>query len=70
MDELTHELRAAVWHKSTWSGPDGGNCVEVANLSGGRRAVRDSKDRRGAALVVPAREWSAFIVRIKMHEVG
>ena len=51
MDDLTQELPNAQWRKSTLSGSDGSNCVEVADLSGGRRAVRDSKDRTGPALV-------------------
>ncbi|WP_367043208.1 DUF397 domain-containing protein [Streptomyces sp. Je 1-332] len=25
-----HDLSAATWHKSTYSGPDGGNCLEMA----------------------------------------
>ncbi|MEU4230814.1 DUF397 domain-containing protein [Nonomuraea sp. NPDC026600] len=47
MDELTRELETATWRKSTRSGPDGGNCVEVAELSGKRRGVRDSKNPAG-----------------------
>jgi hypothetical protein len=40
--------RAAVnelarWIKSSYSGSGGGNCVEVACVAGGHRAVRDSK---------------------------
>ncbi|WP_405140097.1 DUF397 domain-containing protein [Sphaerisporangium sp. NBC_01403] len=65
MDELTLELEAAVWRKSTWSGPDGGNCVEVAKLSGGRRGVRDSKNVTGPALVFTGRQWNAFAKSIK-----
>jgi hypothetical protein len=38
-----------------------GNCVEVAFLTGGRVAVRDSKDAGdGPALVFTAAEWAAF----------
>jgi len=48
------------WVKSSYSGPTGGNCVEVASLGDGRVAIRDSWRPAGTALVVPAREWAAF----------
>jgi hypothetical protein len=68
MDELTKELETAIWHKSTYSGPDGGECVAVANLSGGRRAVRHSKNPAGAALIFTPGEWHAFINGVKDGE--
>ncbi|MEV7009408.1 DUF397 domain-containing protein [Streptosporangium sp. NPDC051022] len=57
---MDRELSEAVWVKSSFSGGNGGNCVEVAQLSGGRVGVRDSKDRSGPALVFTAGEWAAF----------
>ncbi|MEV1239910.1 DUF397 domain-containing protein [Nonomuraea sp. NPDC049750] len=68
MDKLTRELDTATWRKSTRSGPDGGNCVEVAELSGGRRGVRDSKNPSGPALIFTPGEWSAFISGVKDGE--
>ncbi|MEV6149708.1 DUF397 domain-containing protein [Nonomuraea sp. NPDC052129] len=68
MDELTRELDTATWRKSTRSGPDGGNCVEVAELSEGRRGVRDSKNPSGPALIFTPGEWSAFISGVKDGE--
>lgn len=65
MDELTAELETAVWRKSARSGPDGGNCVEVARLSGRRRGIRDSKNTPGPALTVPHHEWAAFTRSVK-----
>ena len=50
-----------VWRKSTRSGPQGGNCVEVADLPNDEIAVRDSKDPDGPALVFTLAEWQAFI---------
>ncbi len=70
MDELIREIQTATWRKSTRSGPDGGNCVEVAELSGGRRGVRDSKNPAGPALVFTAGEWDAFIEGVKNGEFG
>jgi Domain of unknown function (DUF397) len=65
MDELTQELNTAVWRKSSLSGPDGGNCVEIAELSGGRKGVRDSKNPTGPALVFTPGEWDAFVKGVK-----
>ncbi|WP_422736399.1 DUF397 domain-containing protein [Micromonospora sp. WMMD729] len=55
------ELTGARWRKSTRSGPDGGNCVEVADNLPGLVAVRDSKDPSGPALVFTADAWRAFV---------
>jgi hypothetical protein len=70
MDELTRELETATWRKSTRSGPDGGNCVEVAELTSGRRGVRDSKNPTGPALIFSPGEWDAFINGVKDGEFG
>ncbi|MDX3104085.1 DUF397 domain-containing protein [Nonomuraea angiospora] len=57
----SEELKDAKWRKARASGGNGGDCVEVAPLSVGRVAVRDSKDRgEGPALVFTASEWAAF----------
>jgi hypothetical protein len=52
------------WRKSSYSGTNGGNCVEVASVVGDV-AVRDSKDRDGARLAVPAAAWRAFMRRVQ-----
>ncbi|MGH8571011.1 MAG: DUF397 domain-containing protein, partial [Gammaproteobacteria bacterium] len=39
------------WRKSSYSNGSGGACVEVADLNHGSRAVRDSKDPTGPALM-------------------
>ncbi|WP_221351546.1 DUF397 domain-containing protein [Streptomyces beigongshangae] len=47
------------WHKSSYSGGGGGNCVEVA-VRPHAVLVRDSKDTRRQALAVSRDAWSAF----------
>jgi len=48
------------WIKSSFSGPTGGNCVEVAFLADGV-AMRNSRDPQGPALVFTRAEWQAFL---------
>jgi Domain of unknown function (DUF397) len=56
------DFSQATWRKSSWSGGNGGQCVEVAVLGGGSVGVRDSKDGgRGPILIFTSREWNAFI---------
>ena len=42
------ELPGVTWRKSRRSGPQGGNCVEVARLADGQVAVRNSRHPRWA----------------------
>ncbi|MBQ0986404.1 DUF397 domain-containing protein [Streptomyces sp. F63] len=50
----------AAWRKSGRSAP-GGNCVELAVLSGGRIAVRNSRYPEGPVLVWSREEMAAFL---------
>ncbi|MEV7008343.1 DUF397 domain-containing protein [Streptosporangium sp. NPDC051022] len=63
--ELSKELEQATWVKSSRSSSNGGECVEVAALSGKRRGVRDSKDSNGPALIFTFGEWGAFVRAVK-----
>ena len=58
-------MKELVWRKSSYSGSSGGNCVEVAPLPEGGRAVRDSKDAGGPVLRFTAEQWRAFIGGVK-----
>ena len=49
------------WIKSSFSGPTGGNCVQVAFLSDGEVAVRNSRQPDGPALVFTGAEWDVFL---------
>jgi len=53
------------WIKSSYSGSQGGNCVAAAADSRGRVLVRDTKDRNGAVLTVPAALWRRFAADVK-----
>ena len=58
------------WRKSSYSGSNGGNCVEVAMLPEDNRAVRDSKEPHGPKLRFSRCEWRAFTTSIKRGELG
>lgn len=58
------ELARAPWRKSARSG-NVRECVEVAELAGGHRGVRDSKDPTGPALIVTLAAWTAFTTSLR-----
>jgi hypothetical protein len=59
-----HDLSAARWRKSSYSGGNNGTCVEVSDDFPGVVPVRDSKNA-GPTLVVPAAAWQAFVAQAK-----
>jgi hypothetical protein len=63
-------LTGATWIKSRRSGPTGGNCVEVAFLSDGEIAMRNSRHPDGPALVFTRAEWDAFLGGARDGEFG
>jgi hypothetical protein len=54
------DLTAARWRKSTYSGSNGGDCVEVADNLTEVVAVRDSKDQAGPVLTFSISAWVSF----------
>ena len=54
------QLRRAAWRKSRYSNPSG-NCVEMAELSAGGVAIRNSRYPEGPALIFTRAEWEAFL---------
>jgi hypothetical protein len=56
---MTRDLTPALWRKSTFTNTMAA-CVEVADLDGGHRAVRDSKNPTGPALMFTTAQWTAF----------
>jgi Domain of unknown function (DUF397) len=51
--------------RSSFSGSQGGNCVEVAVLSDGGMAVRHSNNPAGSVIAYTAAEWDAFLTGVK-----
>jgi hypothetical protein len=51
------------WRKSSYSGGEGGNCVEVA--AAGMVLIRDTTDREGLTLCVPQAAWSRFLATVR-----
>ncbi len=64
---LRVNLSDATWRKSTRSGPNCDNCVEVAFVDQAI-AVRDSKNRDGGVLLFTPGEWDAFVAGAKDGE--
>ena len=56
--------RAITWRKSSYSGNNGGQCVEVS-AAFPLIAVRDSKDPDGARLAFGREAWQAFAAKAK-----
>ncbi|WP_203997083.1 DUF397 domain-containing protein [Micromonospora lutea] len=61
------DMAGARWRKSTKSGNNQGDCIEVADDLPGVVGVRDSKDPNGPALVFTPIAWRAFIARVAEH---
>jgi Domain of unknown function (DUF397) len=62
-------LDRAQWRTSSYSGTNGGACVEVARNLPGIVAVRDSKDRTGPVLTFSPAQWDAFTGGVRSGEL-
>ncbi|MFF4988783.1 DUF397 domain-containing protein [Streptosporangium saharense] len=61
---MSPDLTNATFHKSSLSGANGDNCVEVTTDLPGLVAVRDSKNPSGPALAFTPAQWRSFIGRV------
>lgn len=59
------DLTKAEWRKSTHSGGNMGDCVEVATNFPGVVAIRDSKNPTGPTLTFTPDDWHAFLTTVK-----
>ncbi|MGH3125957.1 MAG: DUF397 domain-containing protein [Streptosporangiaceae bacterium] len=70
------DLSQAAWRKSSYSGGNGGQCVEVATIPGHPAqtdricAVRDSTKPGGPALAFGPEPWQQFTAKIKAGKTG
>lgn len=64
MTEPKLTFRKSSRSNGTWTQ----NCVEVADLPGGGRVVRDSKNQDGPTLTFTEGEWTAFLGGVKDGE--
>ncbi|PNG16497.1 DUF397 domain-containing protein [Streptomyces cahuitamycinicus] len=53
------------WRKSTYSGSEGGSCIEFLDGYPAGVPIRDSKTPQGPALVFPPTGWSSFVAAVK-----
>ena len=67
---MGHTLDGAIWRKSSYSGSNGGGCIDVADNLPGIVAVRDSKDPHGPNLTFSRDEWRTFTSCVKRGELG
>jgi hypothetical protein len=63
---MTPDLNGGRWIRSRACSSDG--CVEVAQLSDGGVALRDSKNTDLPAHVFDRQEWAAFVTGVKNGE--
>jgi hypothetical protein len=56
-------MSTAQWRKSTYSGEEGGNCVELSTLVPGR--IRDSKNPKAPVLSFSRSELAELIEDVK-----
>ena len=57
------EITDMNWRKSSYSGGNGGSCIEVA--SDGAVVVRDTTDRTGPVLAFSSAAWRQLVAELK-----
>lgn len=62
------QQRAPHWRKSSFSGAQGGQCVEIADVPRAK-LIRDSKRPDGAVLRFSRSEWASFLASVRSGDV-
>lgn len=62
------ERQRACWRTSSYSGSQGGNCVEVGPFET-HIGVRDTKARERGSLAMSTDAWRAFVAGVKRDSV-
>jgi hypothetical protein len=52
------------WRKSSYSGANGGSCIETATVDGAI-LVRDTTNRDGVTLSIPPDAWQRFTCALR-----
>ncbi|GAA2893812.1 DUF397 domain-containing protein [Nonomuraea rubra] len=64
---MHNDITKAAWRKASYC--NGATaCVEVAPLTDGNVALRDSKQQDGPVLVFTPSEWAAFVAGVQDHQ--
>jgi hypothetical protein len=58
------QLEDRTWRKSSYSGSNGGNCIEIS-AAPGTVAIRDSNDPHGPVLTFDSQDWRRFADQVK-----
>jgi hypothetical protein len=58
-------VEVTTWRKASYSGGSGSNCVEAGVAETGWVLVRDTTNRDGAMLSIPAGAWARFTDSLK-----
>jgi len=64
--EVSGRASEIAWFKSSYSGAEGGQCVEVA-ATVDAVLIRDSKQLAGPVLAVGAEAWAGFVALASGH---
>ncbi|MFJ6184549.1 DUF397 domain-containing protein [Streptomyces sp. NPDC092295] len=68
---MTEPIRVPeqAWRKSSYSGSNGGECIEVADGIADTVPIRDSKNPTGPILIASPSSWTAFVAFAKAATV-
>lgn len=58
-------MASETWRTSSYTGSNGGSCVEVAD-GDARLRVRDTKNRSGHVMTVDTAAWHSFLGEVRI----